>query len=1017
MRNLLVICLLFSICLFSQGQTTPLIVKDVVNCAVGLQDNKGNWIIQPVYNRIDPFQNNFAVVHLAGKSGLINSKGIEVIPPHYYSIVPVRNVPHNNYTSTDLKGLYLCLLTPYHSIIIDSSGNTILDCKLQLNPHFRDSVCIAKRSDHDHFLVHLNGTIITIPGHNSKEPVVSTRHRYIFETDSAVPVQGKTYRTVMIKFKGLIEDNGNVILPAHYDKISTFGRKGDMLQVEKNGKTGFCTESGQTIWPCAFSILEPVLVNPNNIDGNAIYLAALNDTCWGVITPNGDSIIPFVSRVRPLVNRFQVHESRDTQYVLCTSSGYGVARRNLKWVIQPEYDFLEDFCYDMQGYYSASEYYLSAKDGYWGVIDTSGSEYIGHIFDTAVRVDRTKIMFLTEEVYYAAELNIDYPLFGVSESMLNDWFPNKESRNRHFPPNEDYPYWNDKDTVIMQNSFWEEAITEYMWDSIENLSKRKRRKIRNPYPHMTQGTISTSLIVIRMDTLHSKSGLITYTSGNNNLNRISYSGRKPIMCFTDTTLHTVYTCDHESDGYYRFAYGSGLAGPSGRVIFAPGQYTGVYKITDNPVSFVAHDTSDNAILIDSFGTQLLRLRAGHISLWKDDTLWVCSSDNISSVTHEAIRCTKTWKLYDVSERSYLATLPAGLNKRLQIDTAKPIQSFSTNRGNGVINTKTMEILIDPVYSYCERMSPCNPYYLIESEEGLCGIADTTNQIIVKPEFYSCVLISRKITGKDKSGRNEYKEHYLLLRPDKTALEFFTDGTFHELDSTRQRLLVTDVIRQSHENAVGGFNTCTECGTWITEVYRTPLHNWQYDFLYRDLFFTPSRHFPSIYLSSERNSCGKRNVHSYVSHQFTTNRFAYRQHKIKYSTDSILSFVVLPTRSSDELDKWRDPEQTYVTICLTSSGPVRITLDSLFQGALWRQIITDSVMSFLRAHPEIDADCSKPGAYSFILNDRFLIFEDGIRLYPYWFMQTNGVALYNRPELFIPWAALRQYLKPEFQTKF
>jgi hypothetical protein len=72
---------------FAGKAQDTMIVKDPSSCLYGLKDEKGKWILEPHYTRIENFSHNGkAKVLLNNKNGIIDRNGKEIIAPVYDKI-------------------------------------------------------------------------------------------------------------------------------------------------------------------------------------------------------------------------------------------------------------------------------------------------------------------------------------------------------------------------------------------------------------------------------------------------------------------------------------------------------------------------------------------------------------------------------------------------------------------------------------------------------------------------------------------------------------------------------------------------------------------------------------------------------------------------------------------------------------------------------------------------------------------------------------------------------------------
>jgi len=103
----------------------------------GFVNNAGKIAIEPIYDTVNPFSQNYAVVILMGKSGIIDRRGKSVIPPIYDNLhlydntVTEKLIPF----SKDKRGGFL-----------DFYGNVILNGFNIVNNFYKGIAPVCDRS-------------------------------------------------------------------------------------------------------------------------------------------------------------------------------------------------------------------------------------------------------------------------------------------------------------------------------------------------------------------------------------------------------------------------------------------------------------------------------------------------------------------------------------------------------------------------------------------------------------------------------------------------------------------------------------------------------------------------------------------------------------------------------------------------------------------------------------------------------------------------------------------------------
>jgi hypothetical protein len=201
-----------------------------------------------------------------------------------------------------------------------------------------------------------------------------------------------------------------------------------------------------------------------------------------------------------------------------------------------------------------------------------------------------------------------------------------------------------------------------------------------------------------------------------------------------------------------------------------------------------------------------------------------------------------------------------------------------------------------------------------------------------------------------------------------------------------------------------------------------LQPWQKQLLFDSLFRSSIAIDYRIDHSNSGSSCGCRNgsplrwekQHGPLP---KSEPYKYMQHTIHFHTDSIL---VIERAGTYERYSGSESEKGfyfrhYYNIFLFPDGPRTMTLDSLFTGTEWRIVIQNAAMNYLRDHPGIEASCSNPSMYPYILNKLFIMNADGLVFYPPWRLHDRNKKQ-ERITFLIPWSQLRPYLRKDIADK-
>jgi hypothetical protein len=296
----------------------------------GFVDEKGNWIIQPIYDYVYIFdESGYCKVIINDKYGFVDISGNWVIQPIFDNC---GSFDKEGYSSAKLNG---------KSGFIDRLGNWIIkpiyDVVFPFNESGYTSACINQK----YGIIDRLGNWIIQP---------------IYDVVSSFNESGYASACTNQKY-GIIDKLGNWIIQPIYDKNIYFDNEG-FLSVKINGESGFVDISGN--W-----VIQPIFDDCGGFDKEGYSYAILNDK-YGFIDRLGNWIIQPIYDV--------VSSFNESGYAsACINQKYGIIDRLGNWIIQPIFDNCGSF--DKEGYSYAK---LNDK---CGIIDISGNWVIHPIFD------------------------------------------------------------------------------------------------------------------------------------------------------------------------------------------------------------------------------------------------------------------------------------------------------------------------------------------------------------------------------------------------------------------------------------------------------------------------------------------------------------------------------------------------------------------------------------------------------------------------------------------------------------
>ena len=166
------------------------------NNLYGVMDLSGNWIVNPEYIRIDPFMNDRAIVSKDGRIyNVINTTGKELINDSQYKGLDA------------LKNYIVGMNAANSRILLDFDCNTIAEIEcMEIQESLSKNTIIVQKDHYSYVFKKLNG-----------DPMLDGEE---FTYIEAVQLENSQYEELYIvntkeSFQGLIDQNGNYIIPAN----------------------------------------------------------------------------------------------------------------------------------------------------------------------------------------------------------------------------------------------------------------------------------------------------------------------------------------------------------------------------------------------------------------------------------------------------------------------------------------------------------------------------------------------------------------------------------------------------------------------------------------------------------------------------------------------------------------------------------------------------------------------------------------------------------------------------------
>lgn len=326
------------------------------------------------------------------KWGVINSKGENVIEPTYGEMIII---PNNK------KDIFLCMYEVNYS---DGTYKTK-----------------AINSNNEQLYTAYN-SIEALSNHDS--------NNNIWYEDNVLKVEKDG-------LYGLINFDGNEILPCEYEKIDTLKNVKNSILIQKNGLYGLVNDSGDKIIDTAYADIQPltneytngyivknsegklgiiatnkeVILNCNYTDikhvyGNEMYIVKENDK-WKITDKNGEKSTE--------INYEEVKSINNENIIIKNNSKYGIISLDKTEKVACEYD-------DMN--YAFSDYYIVKKDNKYGVINSKGEVGLNIQYESLIFNKEADCLVGTkndDQKLYLIDRNLEEKVSGTNMTVHNGY--------------------------------------------------------------------------------------------------------------------------------------------------------------------------------------------------------------------------------------------------------------------------------------------------------------------------------------------------------------------------------------------------------------------------------------------------------------------------------------------------------------------------------------------------------------------------------------------------------------------
>lgn len=997
-RSFFVPLLLLSFAVQSNAQQSRnrVVTTDYNECLVGVKDTNGRWIIPAQYTTINHcYQTkSMFLVWQYRKCGLADSNGVLVVPVMYDEIRPSDAVGYYIVRNNDRQG------------VVNSSNNTVVPAVYRLVSVAEDSVCFACMKKRKWEMYTPEGARYKVPYKSRYAPrrvgpgFYSARKAKLFGND---------------KF-ALINDSAQTVLKGEWEMLGS--TKHNLIYLQKDGHYGYIDYNGKTVWPVMFDYVKPAFLNEfyghyskrytkrhfkhytpsSNIFSRDSIAPARLHSKYGLISVSGRTILPFeYDSISAYGSSTRLPYS--SIYYVKKNGRYGIYSTREGWIQEPVLEILEP----LRTYRTSTDsltvtVFLDKKNGYYGISSSAGQTFVpcryrnyskvpgGFLLynsDTLVRVDCNPRFLKDLVVQSQLDIPRDSAIPYYSKTAFAREIPdskqfavctNEEGRKIFFHPNGRV-----KELEVNYKKFTAQA---------------KNRFTAVPDSVLMNAEISVQYLLP-----------LQQTDDQHILYRDSLSGSVHTFVLNLATnetekISTTYR-DH-THLYYRTETGY-LFRDDGLVLNQPHQWEEVVTLTTEgkePHKFLL-TSNDSCAVMNGDGTYFIPVFKGRIGYFNEKYMWTTPE------THRQMYLIKKWSLTD---RRTGATVKWKYDDTNSMIWGNRTVATSKKQGAQLINLVHNEVVVAG-YNKIEGLNKEGSLFLVRTCSGKTGIIDSTGKIVVDTIYQNLTEVQKNESYLACGSVDAYERylqffHYYALYNDTGYAVF--DAEKHCLTGKQ---MITDnlksTMRVNNDSVpVLLFPRWTRAGeSTFVSISRSDsarMREWHWRSL-TDSVCLPHRYngsnisYGRFSFVNQCEYCMKKNdVNYYIRPTTSSETFV-----VKHAADSLLSFYT-HTYKTDLMSN----------VMLFSDGPRNVTLDSLFRPDTdWKNFIINTVLTYVNDHLYVRGDCHNPAGFPVMLNNRFLLTENGIALYPEDFTERSAELIIT-----IPWNSAMPYLRQDIKPK-
>lgn len=332
MRHLIMLFFTLTLSLGAFAQEYMIMVKSAESKDWGFINLKGEFVIKPQFSTCNPFSEGLALVFLPRENqyGFVNARG-EIMLPNVDKIKHVRSFSDGRAAIMPNK------LWGF----IDTNGDLVIEAKYSEMTDFYGGYAAVKR-DKEFFVIDKQGNETPID-------IVDIKGVKHF-SEGLAPYYDSN------KLYGLIDTQGNVVVPAQFASVGYFC-DGLAWAKENFGKIGYINKKGE--WA-----VQPQFTMAYDFDKSSGRARVKGDDGWVYVNKDGETISMDNTDIWG-----DFHEGLSKGRV---GELMGFYNANMEYEIEPQFENVRDF---------KNGHAAVRKNFKWGIIDKKGNWVIIPIFD------------------------------------------------------------------------------------------------------------------------------------------------------------------------------------------------------------------------------------------------------------------------------------------------------------------------------------------------------------------------------------------------------------------------------------------------------------------------------------------------------------------------------------------------------------------------------------------------------------------------------------------------------------